>query len=319
MMRRGAAAWRRRTLIPPAPSAINGELPGGAVNETYAEQLTASPAGALPVVWTISSGALPPGWELHPSTGAIGGVATSTGSFTFTVRATNLGGYVERSFTLRIGTLVALLHCNEANGSTSTVDATDGGTFTRSGTNVISTAQAKFGTASMQNTGNGRFSRTKAGFAYGTGDFMIDFWARPDSSGVQGFSRFLQQGPNSTNGGLWIVRAGTSNPPAPFVQIYNSGYINVSDPGPTIPNDTWSHIALGREGTQWYFFLNGVSIAAINNANNITQTDMYLGGNSGSTEEFNGFLDEIRVMAGACRWRANFTPPTAPSDFPVVP
>ncbi len=41
--------------------------------------------GTAPLTWTISSGALPPGLNISPLTGAISGTPTATGAFTFTV------------------------------------------------------------------------------------------------------------------------------------------------------------------------------------------------------------------------------------------
>lgn len=299
----------------PPLQAITGEVHGGAVNETSLYQLAAA-GGVPPLTWSISSGSLPAGWSINSSTGEVGGVASAAGYSTFEVMVTDDVGQTQtRSFTVGIGTLIALIHADDANGSTTAVDAVTGTNWTRSGTCVVSTAQQKFGSGSLSLTGNGRFSRTVAGANYGTGDFTVDFWVRPLPTGVQNYSRFFQQGPNSTNGGLWLVRDSNKNPPTFLCQVYSAGYQNIVLTSETAPNSTWTHVALGRKGTQWYFFLNGVSIAAASNANNITQTAMYIGGNSGTTEEFSGNIDEFRVMAGACRWVKNFTPPVAASDY----
>lgn len=313
-----------------APPVITGELAisGAAVNETAdAGALTVEHLGP-PYTWSIDSGALPPGWSINSVTGQIGGVATSPGTYTFTVKVegANQGGgsSATKMCEVQIGTLAALLHCNDTPGSTTAQDATDGGAFARSGTCVVDTGSARFGTTAMVLTGNGGFSRTKASFAFGSGDFSLDFWVRPDSSGVQNFSRFLQIGPNNTNGGLWVIRASTTNPPSPFVQVHPSGsYVNAIDPAATFTIATleWSHVFVGRKAGVWYLFVNGVPHPNNGkiNAAAITQTTMYIGRNQGTSEEFAGRMDEIRVTAGACRWTQPFTPPTAPSDFPVVP
>lgn len=45
--------------------------------------------------YSISSGSLPPGISLNPSTGAITGTPTASGTYNFTLRATNAGGFVD--------------------------------------------------------------------------------------------------------------------------------------------------------------------------------------------------------------------------------
>lgn len=52
-------------------------------------------------VWTLVSGSLPPGMELDECTGIISGTPTSSGSYTFTVRATDAIGSFQQK-TLRI-------------------------------------------------------------------------------------------------------------------------------------------------------------------------------------------------------------------------
>ena len=59
-------------------------LPSGTVNEPYTGTLTSTypPSGQ---VWSIYSGALPPGLSLNPSTGVISGTPTSAGTYDFAV------------------------------------------------------------------------------------------------------------------------------------------------------------------------------------------------------------------------------------------
>ena len=71
--------------IPVAPT-ISGTPPSGAISVPYSFSFTAS--GTAPATWT-SSGTLPPGLTLNASTGAIAGIPTTAGSFTFSVTAAN--------------------------------------------------------------------------------------------------------------------------------------------------------------------------------------------------------------------------------------
>jgi len=63
-------------------------LPFGTTGVVYSETLSAS-GGQPPYTWSISSGSLPPGLVLENSTGVISGAPTATGTYAFTVRATD--------------------------------------------------------------------------------------------------------------------------------------------------------------------------------------------------------------------------------------
>lgn len=62
-------------------------LPNGTVNVAYSQTLAAT-GGVSPITWTLSSGALPTGLSLSTA-GVISGTATATGTFSFTVNATD--------------------------------------------------------------------------------------------------------------------------------------------------------------------------------------------------------------------------------------
>jgi len=83
-----------------APSSLGLGATRGA---NYRKQFTTS-GGTGGVTWSISSGTLPPGWFLN-NTGSLGGVATATGIYTFTVRATDSSTppqVADKQFTLQI-------------------------------------------------------------------------------------------------------------------------------------------------------------------------------------------------------------------------
>ncbi len=75
-------------------------LPAGTLGETYNQTVAVSPAGSY--VFSVSSGALPPGLTLNAATGAITGAPTSIGTFSFTVAATQGSCAASRNFTVTI-------------------------------------------------------------------------------------------------------------------------------------------------------------------------------------------------------------------------
>ena len=70
-----------------AVSITTTSLPAGHTNNAYRQTLAAT--GASSFTWSIASGSLPPGLSLASTTGVISGTPTTTGTFTFTLRATN--------------------------------------------------------------------------------------------------------------------------------------------------------------------------------------------------------------------------------------
>jgi hypothetical protein len=75
-------------IITPAVllSITTTSLPSGNVGNAYSATLTAI-GGVYPYTWSITSGALPDGLHLNPSTGAITGTPTTVGTSNFTVQA----------------------------------------------------------------------------------------------------------------------------------------------------------------------------------------------------------------------------------------
>ena len=83
-----------------APEIQTTYLSDGSIQEFYSENLSA--AGTSPITWQISSGTLPNGLTLNSSTGAITGAPSKSGTFSFTVSASNSAGHDEKNYSLKI-------------------------------------------------------------------------------------------------------------------------------------------------------------------------------------------------------------------------
>lgn len=70
---------------------LNTTLPNGNVGLPYVEAVLAT-GGSTPYSFTITSGTLPAGLTLSPTTGVISGTPTVTGTYTFTAKVTDNGG-----------------------------------------------------------------------------------------------------------------------------------------------------------------------------------------------------------------------------------
>jgi hypothetical protein len=90
-------------IVDPEPLVItsSGDLTSGELDVDYTHQLTFS-GGRGPYVWSIMTGALPPGLALNTETGVISGKPTATGIFTFRVELTDDQPVTVQSQPLRI-------------------------------------------------------------------------------------------------------------------------------------------------------------------------------------------------------------------------
>ena len=85
--------------LPDAPHITTESLPNGMVSIPYNQTLAAT--GTVPITWLLASGNLPTGLELS-SAGTISGTPTDTGTFNFTVQATNSVGNATKALAIKI-------------------------------------------------------------------------------------------------------------------------------------------------------------------------------------------------------------------------
>jgi len=85
------------TLIAPMITATS--LPNGTINTVYNQTLTAT--GTV-TTWSIDSGSLPAGLSLDSASGVMSGTPTATGTFNFTVKATNGVGSDTKALSITI-------------------------------------------------------------------------------------------------------------------------------------------------------------------------------------------------------------------------
>jgi YVTN family beta-propeller protein len=82
------------------PVITTATLPDGTAGTAYSQTIASTGLG--PITFAVTAGSLPAGLTLDPSTGAISGTPTASGSSAFTVTATNADGSDPQSYTLAI-------------------------------------------------------------------------------------------------------------------------------------------------------------------------------------------------------------------------
>ncbi len=91
----------KRYVNPPCASVTLAALSDPTAGVSYAGSVAASPAGSY--TYSVVVGSLPPGLSLDPSTGALAGLATVTGTYNFTIEAqTGSGCSGTQSYTLLV-------------------------------------------------------------------------------------------------------------------------------------------------------------------------------------------------------------------------
>ena len=74
--------------------------------------------------------------------------------------------------------------------------------------------------------------------------------------------------------------------------------------------DAWHHVALTRDGSKMYIFLNGEMITSSSNVHNKTSQYLIIGGHQSTSRLFKGYISNFRYVKGQCLYSENFTVPT---------
>jgi hypothetical protein len=217
-----------------------------------------------------------------------------------------------------------LLHGDGTNGSTTITDSSGSPkVVTAVGNAQISTAQSKFGGASIAFDGTGDYltvPSTGTPGDFGAGDFTVELWtflvSRINSFPclVGNYTAFaagsfaLFAGHGSASGGTTKYQLALNGTGFPSI---NAG---------TIIYNAWAHIAVVRSGSTISLYLNGTSVGSATSSANLTGTtgSLFIGtaGDGLAGGAINGYIDDLRITKGVARYTGNFTPPTAPfPDF----
>ncbi len=105
------------TINPPGPLTITTtSVLDGTLDVPYSATLVAT-GGTPPISWSNTGGALPTGLSLNPLTGVISGTPTATGTFNFSVTATDTtGAHLTQQLTITINPSIAACSSSGNNG-----------------------------------------------------------------------------------------------------------------------------------------------------------------------------------------------------------
>ena len=145
-----------------------------------------------------------------------------------------------------------------------------------------------------------------------TNDFTVEFWVNLSTFAdeAQGFGRrMLSTRPGSFTKGWEFRTTATNN--VINVNFHASTNIELSISNNT--TNTWMHLAVVRQGNVYTVYKDGSARSTVTSSNNITATDLPLkvGTLTTTQGEFQGYIDEIRIVKGLAVYTGNFTVPTS--------
>ena len=230
-------------------------------------------------------------------------------NFSLVAGAADNGGILDPSFS----SVSLLLHGEGANQSTTFTDSSSNQLSpTVTGGAIISTAQFKFGTASIYSPNSSTLTYGASSlFDVGAGiAFTVELFLRNPNAAQSGIP-FLALAP-PTGVGLFSLQLRSSG--RLRWQLANTSvtsYQTLTDTATGIQQqDTWHHVAMVGSGTQLNLYIDGVSVLSASQPNwNSGNRHLTLFGGNGFT--LSCFIDEFRFTKGVARYTANFTPPTA--------
>lgn len=202
-----------------------------------------------------------------------------------------------------------LMHFDGTSGSTTMTDsAIAPHTFTAFGDAQLSTAQSVFGGSSLLLDGTGDYVQTTTNlndFIFGSDDFTIECWVKT-SVGNKSIIDFY----TTSQPGWQVFLTSGGN-----IQFYVSTSILIS--AGSVTDGNWHHVAVCRSSAVLRIFIDGTLNGSVGFTQNLSHssTVFAIGGQVATRNpsyDFNGYIDEVRVLKGVGVYSANFTVPTAP-------
>jgi Concanavalin A-like lectin/glucanases superfamily len=142
---------------------------------------------------------------------------------------------------------------------------------------------------------------SNAAFAFGTGDFTIEFWFYPTTGSARNITFPITGAPIIYMNGSRQLQFETYGAP-PSVTTTNTLNLNA-----------WNHCAVSRASGTVKVFVNGVTgvTSTAFSATNFVQSSVNIGTDAG-TNFATGFMSDVRITKGGALYTADFTPSTTP-------
>jgi len=185
--------------------------------------------------------------------------------------------------------------------------------ITANGNAAASSVQSNFYGGSFYFDGTGDYLQTTVETL--SGDFCVEGWWYPSSSGQQ---TFFTLGDSATSTGIQLYRSSSSS----NLIIFGSAGSIISS-GVDYTLNKWQHFALTRSGTSLRLFKDGIQIGStVTNSTAFNSTlrigvEVY---SSTLAQYLTGYVQDFRVYNGTAKYTQNFIPAsTDPDILPDTP
>jgi len=199
--------------------------------------------------------------------------------------------------------VVSLLRFDEADGATAFADDL-GRTWVGASPGAIADAGSL-----LLDGSSGCYTTTDlSAFAFGTGDFTIEIWARVATLSPPSF--YIDMRSYNLNGYFPCIY----NDSAGSIFYLVNGVAEISTSSGVVTIDTTRHIAYCRSGSTGRLFVDGVQVGSWSDSSNYVSSGDYVvigGGNQSVSYPMDGRIYAERITTAA-RYTADFTPPTLP-------
>jgi hypothetical protein len=179
------------------------------------------------------------------------------------------------------------------------------------GNAAISSAQSKFGGSSLSFNGATTTGVTIPNTQippWGASNWTIEAWIYPTAASQS--AMLLSHRLNVSVYGpivIWLE----SGVLALYATTTGSSW-NIGASGGTPSANTWSHIAVVRNGNTFTMYLNGTAVANTSASGALSSTTypFVIGSGATSGYQFSGYMQDVRITSGVARYTTTFTPPT---------
>ena len=175
---------------------------------------------------------------------------------------------------------------------------------------VTITGSAMLGqTSSGYFNGNGNLQiDTSPDFSFGTADFTVEAWVDITGWSTDNCATVFS---GITNNDFMFGLIGAGAPSA--LGIGRAAIAWDNQLPASISENAWHHVAVARQGTTAYFFVDGTLIGTgANSTNYSVASNACACVQAGGHSVLAGYMQELRISKGIARWTSSFTPPSLP-------
>jgi len=200
--------------------------------------------------------------------------------------------------------VVLLMNMDGTVGTSTFVDA-KGHTMTPVGSVIHSATRVAHGTTSAYFDGSGDYIySTHNDFSLGAGNFTIECFVYPTSYNPSYCAIIETRNAHNSASGLSIQM----KPDGIISPVSDGTWVNSNT---ALALDTWSHLAIVRNGTTLTVYINGVYTGAVTCTRDFTDNSLKIGMGTWANSYFFGYIDDLRITKGVARYTSNFTVPDA--------